>query len=161
MKRVLAIAVMSVLAFFGFAGTASASDELTPQEEQCFDEFFEAFDDLTAHLDDVEFEQLVYDINDLLTKFDMGQLTLEELEAELNALLPGVFDLLVELEECLGVEGPTMPDVPRKPAAVPTSVPAGALPDTGAGIAPALVGLGLAAAGGAVLLARRRLTNNS
>jgi hypothetical protein len=161
MKRVVAVVVMSVLAVLGFTGTASA---LTPAEEELFEkceaEFDEAFFDLTAHLDDVEFEQLLYDINDLFTKFENDDLTDAELEAGLDALLPGLLDLFIEFGECLGAEEPKKPDM-DKPAAVPTSVPAGYQePDTGAGVTAALVGLGLAALAGATLLARRAVNQS-
>ncbi|HEU4543237.1 MAG TPA: hypothetical protein VFR23_19055 [Jiangellaceae bacterium] len=161
MKRVLAVAVMTVLAFLGFAGTASAADDIDEEQlAKCEAEFDEAFLDLTAHLDDVEFEQLLYSIDDLFTRFDMGDLTEEELEAGLEELLPGLVDLFVEFGECLGSEEPKKPDMDG-PTTVPTSVPAGHTePDTGAGVTAALVALGLAAAGGGILLARR-LVNNS
>ena len=163
MKRVLAVAVMSVLAFLGFAGTASAADDIDEALlEKCSEEFDEAFFDLTAHLDDVEFDQLIYDIEDLFTKFDMEQISEAELEAGLEALLPGLVAIFIDFFECLDAEEPKKPDLdePRKPATVPTSVPAGALPDTGTGVTAALIGLGLAAAGSGILLARR-LVNHS
>lgn len=160
MKRVVAVVVMSVLAVLGFTGTASASEVDEAQLEKCQEEFDEAFLDLTAHLDDVQFQQLLYDIDDLFTKFDNGDISAEELEAGLDGLLPGLLDLFIEFGECLGAEEPKKPDM-DKPAAVPTSVPAGHTePDTGAGVTAALVGLGLAAAAGAILLTRR-LVNNS
>lgn len=159
MKRVVAVVVMTVLALLGFTGTASATEVDEEQFQKCEEEFDEAFLDLTAHLDDVEFEQLLYDIDDLFTKFENGDLTEAELEAGLDALLPGLLDLFIEFGECLGTDEPQKPDM-KKPV-VPTSVPAGQQdPDTGAGVTAALVGLGLAAAAGVVLMARR-LVNNS
>jgi hypothetical protein len=160
MKRVVAVVVMSVFAVLGFTGTASASEVDEAQLEKCQEEFDEAFLDLTAHLDDVQFQQLLYDIDDLFTKFDNGDISAEELEAGLDGLLPGLLDLFIEFGECLGAEEPKKPDM-DKPAAVPTSVPAGHTePDTGAGVTATLVGLGLAAAASAILLTRR-LVNNS
>jgi hypothetical protein len=160
MKRVVAVAVMSVFAVLGFTGTASASEVDEAQLEKCQEEFDEAFLDLTAHLDDVQFQQLLYDIDDLFTKFDNDDISAEELEAGLDGLLPGLLDLFIEFGECLGAEEPKKPDM-DKPAAVPTSVPAGHTePDTGAGVTATLVGLGLAAAASAILLTRR-LVNNS
>lgn len=160
MKRVLAITVMSVLAFLGFAGTASAADDIDEALlEKCEAEFGEAFFALTDHLDDVQFEQLLYDIDDVFFRFEQGLINEAQLEAELEALLPGLVGIFIDFFDCIDSDVPKKPDT-RKPATVPTAVPAGALPDTGAGATAALVGLGLAAAGGAILLGRRLVSNS-
>jgi hypothetical protein len=158
MKRVVAVVIMSVLAVLGFTGTASA---LTPAEEELFEkceaEFEDALDAHLAGLDDVEFAQFEYDWNDLWTKYDEGLISDEELISGLDGITGGLFS---EFLDCLDTEEPKKPDMDKSPA-VPTSVPAGNTePDTGAGVTAALVGLGLIAAAGAVMLTRR-LVNNS
>ena len=159
MKRVVAVVVMSVFAVLGFTGTASATEVDEALLEKCQAEFDEAFLDLTDHLDDVQFQQLLYDIDDLFTKFDNDDLSAEELETGLDGLLPGLLDLFIDFGECIGTEEPTKPDT-DKPVVVPTSVPAGYTePDTGAGVSAALVGLGLAAVAGVIVLARRAVNN--
>jgi hypothetical protein len=158
MKRVVAVVVMSVLAVLGFTGTASA---LTPAEEELFEkceaEFADALDAHLAGLDDVEFAQFEYDWNDLWTQYEKELISDEQLIAGLDEITGGLFS---EFLDCLDSEEPKKPDM-DKPAAVPTSVPAGyEEPDTGAGVTAALVGLGLAAAAGVTLLARRALNHS-
>lgn len=159
MKRLVAVVVMSLLAVLGFTGTASANEELTPEQQAQFDkceaEFFDALDAHVADFDQVQFDQFVYDWEDLWTKYDKGLISDEELIAGLDEITDGLFS---EFLECLGTDEPVEPDdkPADKPAVVPTSVPAGLHePDTGAGITAALVGLGLVAAAGVTLLARR------
>jgi hypothetical protein len=158
MKRVVAVVVMSVLAVLGFTGTASA---LTPAEEELFEkceaEFEDALDAHLAGLDDVEFAQFEYDWNDLWTQYEKELISDEQLIAGLDEITGGLFS---EFLDCLDSEEPKKPDM-DKPAAVPTSVPAGyEEPDTGAGVTAALVGLGLAAAAGLTLLARRAVNQS-
>lgn len=161
MKRLVAVVVMSLLAVLGFTGTASA---LTPDEEalleKCEDEFFDALDAHLADFDQVEFDQFVYDWEDLWTKHDKGLISDEELIAGLDEITDGLFS---EFLECLSTDEPVEPDEKPddKPVVVPTSVPAGLHePDTGSGITAALVGLGLAAVAGVALLARRAVDHS-
>lgn len=158
MKRVVAVVVMLVLAVFGFTGTASA---LTPDEEalleKCEAEFEDALDAYLADLDDVEFAQFEYDWNDLWTKYDKGLISDEQLIAGLDEITGGLFS---EFLDCLDTEEPKKPDM-DKPAAVPTSVPAGyEEPDSGAGVTAAIVVIGLAAAASATLLTRRTVNHS-
>jgi hypothetical protein len=159
MKRVVAVVVMSVLAVLGFTGTASA---LTPDEEalleKCEAEFYDAVDEYVADFDEVQLDEFNYYWNDLITKLEDESISLDEFIAGMDELTDGLFtDVFIA---CLG-DTPPGPVEPRQPATVPTSVPAGyEEPDTGAGVTAALVGLGLAAAAGVTLLARRALNHS-
>ena len=153
MKRMLAIAVVALLAWLGFAGTAAAGDEFDDALwDKCSAEFDAALDDLTADLDDVAFDQFLYDWDDIWYKWEIGQISDHELVVALDELTGGLFS---EFLDCLDAGHPVKPGI-DKPGPVPTSVPAGtALPATGAPALIGLVGLGLAGAGGLLLVGRR------
>jgi hypothetical protein len=159
MKKLLAIALVTLIASLGFAGTAAATTE-QERVAQCEAAFDEKFLDMTAHLDDVQFFQLLYDIEDLFNRFDMGHITEDELLAGLDALLPGLVNLIIEFFDCIDAEEPVKPPIKKKPGPVPTSVPAGHdSPDGGPVASVVLIGLSAAAVSGLLILLRRRLVN--
>lgn len=158
MRKLLAIIGVTLLAFLGIAGTASAATD-DDRFEECAAALDEGFFALTDHLDDVEFDQLLYDIDDLFTKLDMGLISEEEFLAGLDELLPGLADLLLDFFDCLGADEPVEPPIgKKKPAAVPTSIPAGHdAPASNGAATVTLVGLGVAAVSGLLVLRRRVL----
>ncbi len=157
MTRVVAVVVMAVLGIFGFISTASASQELTPEQEalfkKCEAEFADALSEFLADHDEVELFQFDYSWNDLWTQYEEGMISDKELIAGLDEITGGLFS---EFLECLGFDRPVKPD--NEPVVVPTSVPAGHDdPDTGAGVTIALITFGLAATAATALMARRLL----
>lgn len=159
LKKLLAIIAVTLLASLGIVSTAAATTE-EERIEECGAAFDDGFFALTDHLDDVEFFLLVYDIEDLFHKFEIGQISEAELVAGLDALLPGLVDLFIEFFECVDAGEPVKPPVSKKPGPVPTSVPAGHDTPEGTPVASvAVIGLGAAGALTGLLLLRRRLVS--